>query len=237
MVSNLRLLILLICVMVFASVRGAETMIISADTSTVKMRLPDPASMAEYQGQKAFDYTNSNNNTFFGQVISQWLKNLFSYLFKLLDSFGNFELILIILLALIFSAIILKANDVDPIALFRHKNKQLPSVFESGSESLNRLDFPPLIDQAVKAGNYRLAVRYHYLQALSLLAMKGKIQLKEEKTNREYIAELGSGELKDHFLRLVYGFEFVWYGEFIPDEKLYLQLDSAFRSFKNMLQV
>jgi len=223
--------------MVFAPVQGAETMIISADTSTVVMRLPDPANMAAYQHQKAFNYKNQNNTGILLQAIPQWLKSFLRYLQKFLFSFGDFELIMIILIALIFTAIILKANDVDLISLFRQKNEQLPSPFESEQENLRRLDFPSMIDQAVKTGNFRLAVRYHYLQTLSLLAMKGKIQLKEEKTNREYIAELGSGELKDNFLRLVYGFEFVWYGEFIPDEKLYLQLDSAFLSFKKMLQV
>lgn len=223
--------------MVFAPVQGAEPLVINADTSFVMMRLPDPANMAEYQGQKAFNYKNRKNTGILVQAIPQWLKSFLRYLQKFLFSFGNFELIMIVLIALIFTAIILKANDIDPVSLIRHKNKQLYSPFESEPENLKRLDFPSMIAQAVKTGNYRLAVRFHYLQALSLLAMEGKIQLKEEKTNREYIAELGNRELKEHFLRLVYGFEFVWYGEFIPDEKQYLQLDAAFVSFKKMLQV
>ncbi|MHC1777896.1 MAG: DUF4129 domain-containing protein [Lentimicrobium sp.] len=227
----------MICIMVFAPVQGAETLIISADTSTFLMRLPDPLNIAEYKFQKEFNYGNSDNTGILARAIPQWLKSFLRDLHRLVSSFGDFELFIIILLALIFTAIILKVNDIDPVSLFRHRNKQLPSPFESVPENLRRLDFPLMIAQAVEAGNYRHAVRYQYLQALSLLAMKGKIQLKEEKTNREYVAELGSGELKDNFLKLVYGFEFVWYGEFIPDEKLYLQLDSAFLSFKNMLQV
>lgn len=223
--------------MIVVPVQGADSLIISADTSTVLMRLPDPSNLEEYRSQKAFNYAQADNSGILARAIPQWLRSFLRDLHKLVSSFGDFELFMIILLALIFTAIILKVNDIDPVSLFRHSNKQLPLPFESVPDNLRQLDFQLLIAQAVETGNYRLAVRYHYLQALSLLAIMGKIQLKEEKTNREYIAELGSGELKENFLKLVYGFEFVWYGEFIPDEKLYLQLDSAFLSFKKMLQV
>ena len=97
------------------------------------------------------------------------------------------------------------------------------------------MDFPVLIEQATRQGNYRLAVRYHYLQSLALLAMAGKIQLRDEKTNRQYLSELGTGETRNIFAGLVYGFEFVWYGEFVPDEMQYQRINEAFVEFQKSL--
>jgi hypothetical protein len=151
-------------------------------------------------------------------------------------SSGSAELYLGILLVLAVIAIVMRVNDINPIALFRRKNRTIQPAYETGNENISEMDFPVLIDQAVQQNNYRLAVRYHYLQSLSMLAGFGEIELREGKTNREYIQEIKNNEARTIFRNLVYGFEFVWYGEFLPNEKQYLQLSSAFVTFSKSLQ-
>lgn len=227
-------LLLLITLFLLPAGRGAG-IAISADTSTVNVRLPDSIHIAEYRELKAFDYTQKAGNFSFQKMLKQWILDKIGRLFKIFNFTGSVELFLVILLALAIIAIILKVNDINPIALFRRKNRTLQPSYDTGKENIAQMDFPVLIEQATRQGNYRLAVRYHYLQTLALLAMAGKIQLRDEKPNRQYLSELGNGETRNVFAGLLYGFEFVWYGEFAPDETQYQRINEAFVEFQKSL--
>lgn len=96
-------------------------------------------------------------------------------------------------------------------------------------------DFDKLIRNAIQSGNYRLAVRYHYLQTLHLLAGKNQVQLAADKTNYQYVRELVNKNYQNDFSALTLNYEYVWYGEFAIDEMLYSKLKTAFVSFNNKL--
>lgn len=230
-------IILLIFISLFLLPTGRGTDIaVAPDSTGIQIRLPDAENIADYRDQKAFNYEVKKGNNSFQLMIRQWLIDKFGRLFDLVNRTGSIEWLLVILLALAVTAIILRINDINPIALFRRKSRNLQSGFDTGKENIALIDFPALIGQAAKQENYRLAVRYQFLQTLALLAMTGKIQTRDEKTNREYLSELGNGETKNTFAGLVYGFEFIWYGEFVPDEDQYLRLSASFVSFQKSLQ-
>jgi len=229
------LLVLLITLFLLPAGKGADIPIPS-DSTGIKIRQPDAKHIAEYRDQKAFNYSPKSGNYSFQAMLRRWLADKLERFFKLFNHAGSIELIIVILIALAITAIILKVNDINPIALFRRKNQALHPSFDIGKENIAQMDFPLLIDQATKQENYRLAVRYHYLQTLAILAMAGKIQPRDEKTNRQYLMELESGETRNIFATLVYGFEFIWYGEFVPDRDQYLRLSTAFVSFQKSLQ-
>jgi len=228
------ILLLFITLFLLPAGRGAD-IAVQPDTASINIRLPDAEKIAEYREQKAFDYSQKEGNFSFQKMLLQWLLDKFNWVFRLFNHAGSVELFLVILIALAIIAIILRINNINPIALFRRKNQALQPVYGIGKENISRMDFPVLIDQATRLGNYRLAVRYHYLQTLAMLAMAGKIQPRDEKTNRQYLSELGSGEIRNVFAQLVYGFEFIWYGEFVPDELQYQQISSAFVEFQKSL--
>jgi hypothetical protein len=96
-------------------------------------------------------------------------------------------------------------------------------------------DFDKLIRTAVQSGNFRLAVRYHYLQTLHLLAGKNQVQLAADKTNYQYVRELVNKNYQNDFSALTLNYEYVWYGEFAIDETVYSKLKTAFISFNNKL--
>ena len=229
------LLILFIAIFLFPTgLRAANA--IRSDTAGFQIRLPSAGNITDYHNQKAFNYVikkaNSNNQL----IIWRWIIGKIGQFFILINEAGRFEWFLVIMIALAILSIVLKVNDVNPIALFRSKNQRLQPSFEIGKENIAGMDFPALIDQAERQQNYRLAIRYQYLQSLAMLELAGKIKLKDEKTNREYLREIGQGETGTLFARLVYGFEYIWYGEFLPDEKQYLQINSAFIVFQNSLK-
>jgi len=96
-------------------------------------------------------------------------------------------------------------------------------------------DFDRLVREAVQQRNFRLAVRYHYLQTLHLLAEKNYLQLAGDKTNYQYVHELADAVRQNEFASLTLNYEYAWYGEFAIDELLYLKIKSAFQAFNNKI--
>ena len=215
--------------------KSADITILS-DTTGISIRHPDADHIAGYRKQQAYNYYRKSGNNSFQLMLRQWIIDKIGRLFAIFNHAGSIELFLVILIALAIVAIILKINNINPIALFRRRDQILLPTFTVGNENIADMDFPVLIDNATKQGNYRLAVRYHYLETLALLASAGKIQLRDQTTNRQYLSELGSGNTRNIFAKLVNGFEFIWYGEFIPDEKQYLRISSDFIEFKKSVQ-
>jgi hypothetical protein len=236
-VSFRKLLLFLFIILILLPATSRAGIVIPADSSSVTIRVPDKQQIAGYKSQDDFNYSRNNGQPSLIQILPDWLRNAITRLIKTIYNAGSAELFLVILLAAAIVAVILKVNDINPIALFRRKKRNLQPLFEIGSENIGEMDFPLLIESAVKQNNFRLAIRYHYLQSLNLLAGIGKIELREGKTNREYVQEISNLEMQNFFAKLVYGFEFVWYGEFLLNEKQYGKLSSAFGEFKKSLQV
>jgi hypothetical protein len=89
-----------------------------------------------------------------------------------------------------------------------------------------------LIAEAVAGQNYRLAIRYLYLQTLQILSNKGLIQLSPDKTNYEYVRELSGKVYQDDFSGITLGYEYVWYGKFEIGKDIYQKLSGDYRSFQ-----
>ena len=91
-------------------------------------------------------------------------------------------------------------------------------------------DFDPLIRKAYEQGDYRLAVRYHFLKTLQELKEKGHISYEPDKTNSRYVYEIPINWRND-FSRLIFQYEYVWYGHFDIDENGYERVQKGFDSF------
>ena len=119
--------------------------------------------------------------------------------------------------------------------VFRRNPKNTVAATPDVEEELidHESDFDKLIRTAIQSGNYRLAVRYHYLQTLHLLAAKNQVQLAADKTNYQYVNELVNKNYQNDFAGLTLNYEYVWYGEFAIEELVYEKLKTAFISFNN----
>ncbi|MDA3616250.1 hypothetical protein [Polluticaenibacter yanchengensis] len=93
-----------------------------------------------------------------------------------------------------------------------------------------------MINEARENGKNRLAVRYYFLYVLSLLNENGLIKLSKEKTNRQYLAELGEKELKPELKKLINIYDYVWFGEFEFDEPKFNAFFDSFDLFINKLK-
>lgn len=75
-------------------------------------------------------------------------------------------------------------------------------------DTIYGVDFEANIRQAVERGDYRQAVRWVYLQTLSLLTEAGRIDWQPHKTPAQYTREVATApfsELSRHFVRVRYG--------------------------------
>ena len=120
---------------------------------------------------------------------------------------------------------------------FRRKTlSSAPGTLEVEEEVItSESDLESLIKQALQAGNYRLAVRYKYLQTLYKLAAKKMVELAVDKTNYQYVREISNQNYQNDFAALTLNYEYVWYGEFEIEANIYKRIEAGFSQFNNKL--
>ena len=91
-------------------------------------------------------------------------------------------------------------------------------------------DFKRLAQQALERNDYRMAVRYHFLDILQQLRDKNHINYEPDKTNGRYMYELPVNWRND-FAKLSFQYEYVWYGHFEINQEQYEQVNKAYQSF------
>jgi hypothetical protein len=101
----------------------------------------------------------------------------------------------------------------------------------SEHENIHEIDFTKEIQEALKQGDYRKAVRLYYLLSLKLLSDKKLIDWQSHKTNREYIRELRATELRMKLEEVTFMFELVWYGEVEMDQTVF---DEIFKEMQDL---
>ena len=121
--------------------------------------------------------------------------------------------------------------------VFRKRSTEAKASTPEAEEEVisNESDMAILIRQAVQNGNYRLAIRYQYLQTLFKLSAKNLIQMAADKTNNQYVREISNTNYQNDFAALTLNYEYVWYGEFAIDENIYRRLESGFSHFNSKL--
>ncbi|KFC24015.1 hypothetical protein [Chryseobacterium sp. FH1] len=115
--------------------------------------------------------------------------------------------------------------------LFGKKNKKIKISAQDIEENIHEINFPQSILKFEKENNFRSAIRYHFLYSLKKLADKNLINLNPEKTNRDYLKELKDKNLQEDFRRVIYIYDYIWYGEFDTQEIDYQHYKTYFEKF------
>ncbi|TWI85470.1 uncharacterized protein DUF4129 [Lacibacter cauensis] len=92
------------------------------------------------------------------------------------------------------------------------------------------------LKQAVQEQNYRLAIRYLYLQTLNGLSQRNWLHLSPDKTNYQYVRELAKPQLRNAFSRVTLHYEYAWYGDFAIDAMVYQQVKNDFDLFNQSVK-
>jgi len=95
---------------------------------------------------------------------------------------------------------------------------------EEAAESIFDMDFDSRVAAALAAQDYRLATRLLFLRLLRTMANRDIITYSIEKTNFDYLFELGGSQYFNNFSAVAKGYEYVWYGNFAIQESQFTQL-------------
>lgn len=171
----------------------------------------DTLRIAEWRTKPEFDYTVEFKGSSFS--LWDWFTDRFNQIMQ--NLFGDISLGYtgeIIWYVLGFGAIV----AIIVYTLYRHpellrwrskKNAENDGYIVE-EDNIYGIDFPSTIDQALKVGNYREAVRLVYLQTLRHLSDAGKIDWQPAKTPSQYLNEyIGRPfhHLTTTFVRIRYG--------------------------------
>lgn len=196
------------------------------------INLPDD-SIRNWKNRKEYAYTKNLDSLLKAsqevqQVPQTRAPRSGSFMNQLLG--GSIIKIILWTLAILFVGIIvyqlLKRNGLFQSS---YKSKVAEKPAEEEELSLQN-DFDPLIDQAFKQGDYRMAVRYHFLKTLQQLRDKNQINYEPDKTNSRYVYEIPVNWRND-FSQLILQYEYVWYGHFDINREQYEQVQKRFHSF------
>jgi hypothetical protein len=139
-----------------------------------------------------------------------------------------YSLVAIILLAAIYAFF----GD----SIFGRVDKKPDEHIEAGWEDVeNFTEWERAVNEAEAAGDYRLAIRIHFLQCLQDLSQWGLIEYKKDNTNSEYINQMRSTKFGKRFMQLCRMFDYTWYGKYGIDQVQYQQTKSQFKQFSEDL--
>lgn len=99
---------------------------------------------------------------------------------------------------------------------------------EDVETNIHIVDFDALISEATISNDYRLAIRYQYLNMLKKMSNHEIISYDPEKTNLDYTYEIKNDKLREQFQYASYLYNYIWYGEFVIDKTQYNNASDSF---------
>lgn len=101
------------------------------------------------------------------------------------------------------------------------KHSKRESTDKENPEDLHEADYISLVREAEAAGDFRLALRYHYQALLQELSRQSLIRYEKNKTNQQYAEEIKKHKWGKAFLQATRYYNFVWYGDHPLNEESY----------------
>lgn len=208
-----------------STVNNADTVpkqIAVYDSSTVDEKLLSQKDLQEYLNDKAFAYDRAvPDQTSLWEMFKRWFWETIERLLgtNAGGKIGDALIYILIAVAIAVVNIILFRSNLG--GLFGGKNSKANIGFTILDENIHAMNFSDLIADAEAKSDYRHAIRLQYLWLLKRLSDDSIIELKINKTNRDYRNEIKDPELKHRFSRASIIFEYVWYGEGKIDSENY----------------
>ncbi len=204
------------------------------DSSRVDVRTVDSETLKSLTDDEAFDYSQSAENPeslwsrikrwmiqiLFGAFQNKWVRLFFKISF-----FAIFAFVLIGLINQILGGNIKGA--------FSSKKPGKNLSLNANGKVISKRDLDEMLDSAVSENRFSDAVRILYLKALNELNESGFIELKQNKTNHDYLSELSSHPARGLFSRLTLYYEYVEYGGFNIGQNGF---DSAMNIYRQLQQ-
>ena len=190
--------------------------------------------ITNFQSDDDFFYLDEDESkTDNSSMLTSWFRDMINMYFN--NSFSHFLLnnlhYIILIIAIIFTLIKVGKLEFGSVS-FKSRNNNFATVY-TDHEDVHKIDFDKAIQKALKQNNYRLAIRFHYLNILKQLSLSGIIEHSIHKTNMEYMYEIKEENIRSKFKEVAFIFDYIWYGETIIDKKDYLLLEPVLHEFES----
>ncbi len=204
----------------------------------------DEEKISEYREQEDFDYLNEAENESWWTRFKKWINAKYNQFINWL--FGDYEpnsvlaifisILPWLLLLILIGLIIWLFSRLNPGGNILQKPKQSEVFLTEEEELVKSQDLPALIKEAIHNGQFRLAVRYYYLNELRKLDEMKLIDYEYQKTNKDYSEEIKDEKIRSHFSEITKLYEFIWYGSFQVSETDFRLVEKGFLRMEGVLK-
>jgi hypothetical protein len=237
-----KLLFLILCLGQLSFAQQSELPVQFDDTSVEKQTISED-DLKQYADDKDFNYEeNIAQDTLYDRFV-RWLRNILTKFWEAIFGLGSasgflffvFRILPYILLGVLIFLLIRFFLKVNSNRLITNAKNKATISFSEEEQIIRSEDIPSLIQDAISAKNYRLAIRYYYLLSLKYLTDNESIEWQPQKTNEDYIKELKKDTLRIDFENITRIYDYVWYGEFKVDAIKFKTLKLPFVSLHNTI--
>jgi hypothetical protein len=201
----------------------------TAKADPVVFRSVPNSVITRWKKDKAFAYANDPSywtreapDTSRENGLLRWLANVLSS--------RAFKYFIYFLLASILLYAIIRIIAENNLRFFYRSPAKTAAGPEDTPNPLEE-DLDQQLQEALRAKNNRLAVRWLYLKALRSLNDGALIRYHVDATNQEYVRQLSGSALQEPFRFLTGAYERVWYGEMLLGDGSFERLYQYFQDF------
>ena len=202
------------------------------DSSIIKNRFVPDSITQNLKSDKAFWYANKDRLTQNKKTESNsfWEK-FWETVFTILGSPVFRQIIWLLMLALFVAAVVwfLVQNKMKIFGARRVVALPMQAK-EDDADNIFTTNLQEAAGKAAEKGDYRLAIRFYYLQLLKTFSENGLISYSTDTTNSEYLAQLYSRPCYKDFFNVTRSYEYAWYGEMAVNKQQYESVVSDFSS-------
>lgn len=209
----------------------SATHITNYDSSIVKTIIPSRANEEKVFKQLDLDFAkkieNKDQQNLWDRFL-MWLADLI-YGNTSTDARSNSVNLFMWVFAIVgLGLIIWLLTRTEFTSFLKGNTKKTEFNFADVDEDITTINFNDRITKAENESNYRLAIRWHYLNQLNNLNEKGLIKYEPFKTNIDYTMELTKGSQKEAFKNTSTIYDYVWYGNYSIDKTSYEKFKKSY---------
>lgn len=189
------------------------------------------SSKYNYEGKNTVSTSTSSNGDYSTDYENEDVTVREEHNHNTQSTFDGFSWVFIIaLIAAVLFLLSILLNEGSGNWFHKSRNTSLKDHQTFNVETADPNDFKQLISKAENNNDYRLAIRYNYLLVLKSLSLKNIIEIEDDKTNVEYLNEIKNTDLNNAFSKVLYVYNYTWYGEFSINAQQYNIAKNNFQS-------
>ena len=191
--------------------------------------------------ERAFKYSTEENQTV--RKIKMWLLKMLDRIFgssseKEVSPWHEiiFNTILIAVLIIAVVSLVRLLLGKDSLSLFFRRKTSRVRMLPENEIDMTETGLMNMIRSSIENGDYRSALRYHYLLLLKKMDRNGVIQYHPEKTDSEYVLEIKDTDRKKMLSYLIYLYHRTWYGQYEISRNEYSLASESFDQMYKLLK-